>query len=88
MVVKNAYMNSRVSHKKSHQVQLNVSKIRRASEQTFLYWAALGLSFRQISINVNEHKSLGSPGKRYCTKESKTIKTKRAPNNLETPGYL
>ena len=39
MVVKNTYMNSRVSHKKSHQVQLNVSTIRQASKQTFLYWA-------------------------------------------------
>ena len=29
-----------------------------------LYWAALSLSFRLISI-VNEHNSLGSPGKHY-----------------------
>ena len=30
-----------------------------------IYWAALSLSFRQIS-NVNEHNSLGSPGNVIC----------------------
>ena len=30
--------------------------------EVIAYWAALSLSFRRIS-NVNEHNSLGSPGK-------------------------
>ena len=30
--------------------------------EVWFYWAALSLSFRLISI-VNEHNSLGSPGK-------------------------
>ena len=46
----------RVSNSRLGTARERVEKVTRQS-----YWAALSLSFRQISIN--EHNSLGSPGK-------------------------